>query len=95
MSRPNNICVVHPQAERLADMTDLERNFEKSQARVLQLEEEREEREEQLASLTTQVSALTADLAAAKDEIVMYTEDLQAANVRRDSVCGCWFGVVG
>jgi chromosome segregation ATPase len=77
-------------------MTDLERNFEKSQARVLQLEEEREEREEQLASLTTQVSALTADLAAAKDEIVMYTEDLQAANVRRDSVCGCClFGVVG
>jgi hypothetical protein len=33
-------------------------------------------------SLTTRVSALTADLAAAKDEIVMYTEDLQAAIVR-------------
>jgi hypothetical protein len=43
----------------------------------------------ELVSLTNKVSALTADLAAPKDENVMYTDDLQAANVRGRGCCAC------
>jgi hypothetical protein len=69
------------QAERLADMTDLERNFEKSQAILAELEEEREAADAQLAEATAQVESLTAELATAKDEAVMCAQDLEAAEV--------------
>lgn len=62
-------------------MTDLERNFEKSQARVAQLEEDKEAAEAQLAELTAQVTALTADVTAATDEAALIQQDLDAANV--------------
>lgn len=90
------------QAERLADMTDLERELEKTKAQLVELLEGQEAAEAQRVELAGQITSLTADLAAAREEVVMYQADLQDAEVGRGLgmcvlACGmlgfCWLSV--
>lgn len=70
-------------------MTDLERQCEKATARIAHLEEENEAAVAQITELTAQVSSLTADVAAAKNEVVLYQADLEAAEVSEPEFGGC------
>lgn len=77
--------LAHLQAERLADMTDLQRQLEGATTRIAQMEEEREAADVQLDEASARIASLTAELAAAEANATMYQEDLDISNVSRGS----------
>jgi DNA-binding protein YbaB len=102
-SNPNLFCCslfgfLLQQAERLADMTDLQRNAEKMTGRLeeLQLELEAAQAEAeaaraQLAAAAAEAAAMQGQLAAVREEAAAYQADFAAAEVggRAWQLCMC------